>query len=71
MHKAIFCVAEGFAVQKGTIYEASGKFYIRYRATEVVGGLPNRVQKSHHLADKGDKILGSKFVNKNTSTNTQ
>ncbi len=41
--------------QTGSIYEASGKFYVRYRATKIIDGVPKRVQQSEPLCDKDVK----------------
>jgi integrase len=38
--------------QAGSIYEASGSFYVRYRVTEMQSGKAVRVQKSEWLCDK-------------------
>lgn len=42
-------------IQKGYIYQASGAFYVRYWATEIVDGHPKRVQRSERLSSKDDK----------------
>jgi integrase len=42
-------------IQKGHIYEASGAFYVRYWATEIVDGRLKRVQRSERLSFKDDK----------------
>lgn len=47
-------------MQHGKLYERSGKFYVRYRATEIVDGVQNRVQKSHLLASKDDQFYSLK-----------
>lgn len=39
-------------LQTGYVYEAAGSFFVRYRSTEIVGGVPVRVQRSHRLCDK-------------------
>ncbi len=46
----------------GTIYEASGSFYVRYVTGTTVSknGKPRPVQKSHRLCDKNDKYYSSK-----------
>jgi integrase len=41
--------------QTGCIYEAAGKFYVRYRRVEILDGKPKRVQRSEWLADKDAK----------------
>lgn len=38
--------------QRGYIYEASNAFHVRYYATEIVDGVPTRVQRSKKLCDK-------------------
>src|SRR5690348_618265 len=38
--------------QTGCIYEAAGKFYVRYRRAEIVDGKPQRVQRSEFLCEK-------------------
>jgi integrase len=38
--------------QTGSIYEASGSFYVRYRVTEIVEGKPTRVQTSERLCSR-------------------
>ncbi len=42
-------------IQKGHIYEASGAFYVRYWATEIVARHPKRVQRSERLCFKDEK----------------
>jgi integrase len=42
-------------IQKGYLYEASGSFYVRYWATEIVDGRAQRVQRSERLCEKNDK----------------
>ena len=47
----------------GTIYEASGSFYVRYvtgLTTLSKNGKPRPVQKSHKLCDRNDKYYSSK-----------
>jgi integrase len=44
--------------QTGSIYEAAGKFYVRYRAVELRDGQPTRVQRSEFLCDR-DKTFYS------------
>ena len=41
--------------QKGHVYEASGALFVRYKATEIVDGRPNRAQRSHRLCAKDGK----------------
>jgi integrase len=38
--------------QAGSIYEASGKFYVRYRQVQLRDGQPVRVQRSEYLCDR-------------------
>jgi integrase len=38
--------------QTGSIYEAAGRFYVRYRAVELRDGQPTRVQRSEFLCDR-------------------
>lgn len=42
-------------IQRGYIYEASGCFYVRYWAEEIVDGRSQRVQRSERLCEKSDK----------------
>lgn len=42
-------------IQSGHIYEASGAFYCRYWATEIVDGQAQRVQRSKRLCEKNEK----------------
>jgi len=41
--------------QQGHIYEASGSFYVRYRATQIVDGKAIREQCSQWLCEKDGK----------------
>jgi len=43
-------------IQRGYVHEASGAFFVRYNATEIVDGQPKRVQRSHRLCAKGGKF---------------
>ena len=47
---------------KGTIYESSGSFYVRYSVGMTVSknGKPRPIQKSHRLCEKNDKYYSSK-----------
>jgi hypothetical protein len=45
--------------QAGRIYEASGKFYVQYRRTEIINGKPERVQRSEFLCDKDTKYYNT------------
>lgn len=61
-------------IQRGYVYEASGSFYVRYWATEIVNGQPQRVQHSEKLCEKNHKyyarnakavkLLRDDFMNK-------
>jgi len=42
--------------QKGYIYETGGAFFCRYYTTEFVDGQAKRVQRSHQLCFKDDKL---------------
>ena len=46
--------------QHGQLYERSGAFYVRYRTTEVIDGVPQRVQRSKFLAFKDDEYYSVK-----------
>jgi integrase len=50
--------------QVGRVYEASGKFYVQYRRTEIIDGTPKRVQRSELLCEKdaAHKSVTSKAV---------
>lgn len=41
--------------QVGRIYEASNKFYVQYRRTEIIDGVKRRVQRSEFLCEKDAK----------------
>jgi hypothetical protein len=61
-------------IQRGYVYEASGSFYVRYWATEIVNGQQRRVQRSEKLCEKNNKyyarnakavkLLRDEFMNK-------
>jgi integrase len=52
--------------QDGYLYEVKGSngkaasFHVRYRVAEIVDGVPQRVQRSHKLADRDEKFTSLK-----------
>ena len=54
-------ITPGARHQRGYIYEAHNAFHVRYYVTEIVNGVPERVQRSKRLCDKNrDTGHGSK-----------
>jgi integrase len=47
-------------IQAGYIYEASGAFFVRYYANEIVNGQEKRVQRSERLCEKSEKYYSTK-----------
>ena len=47
-------------IQQGRLYQRSGAFYVQYRTTEIVDGIPKRVQRSERLAFKDDEFYSLK-----------